>query len=189
MKNIAIFASGNGTNAENIISYFKNSDVINVQLVVTNNPNAEVINKAKKHGVNYNINLFSSTNDTFQLTTQLKDHKIDFIVLAGFLKLIPTEIINIYENRIINIHPALLPKYGGKGMFGDKVHTAVLNNNETISGITIHYVNEEYDKGNIIAQYKCTIEKNENLLSLSKKIHELEYKYLPLVVEKLVKKI
>ncbi|RLD46654.1 MAG: phosphoribosylglycinamide formyltransferase [Bacteroidetes bacterium] len=186
MKNIAIFASGNGTNAERIMDYFSANDAVNVQLVLTNNPEAGVIARAQK----FDVPCFIFTRDEFyhsdKIDKILEDHHIDFIVLAGFLWLIPTSVVQAFPGRIVNIHPALLPKYGGKGMFGHHVHEAVLANKETQSGITIHYVNEHYDEGNIIFQATCLVKKDDTPESLASRIHELEYAHFPLVIEKLV---
>jgi len=186
MKNIAIFASGSGTNAENLFLYFKESTDIKIPLLLTNNPQAGVIERANKFGVKVLIfNRDNFTNSDFVLNA-LVNEKIDFIVLAGFLWLMPIHIINRFTNRIINIHPALLPKFGGKGMYGMKVHESVISAGEVESGITIHYVNERFDEGENIFQAKVQINSDDNAESLAQKIHKLEYKYLPLVTEQLV---
>jgi len=183
---IAIFASGNGSNAENIIKYFKNHEKISVELVLTNNPNAYVIERAKNNNVKCLIfnkyDLYTSDN----VLNILKENNIDFIVLAGFLWLIPESIIKNYPKKIINIHPALLPKYGGKGMYGMNVHKAVIENKEKESGITIHYVNEKYDEGDIIFQEKIEVLPSDTPESLANKVHELEYKYYPVIIENVI---
>ena len=186
MLNIAIFASGSGSNAENIASYFKGNKQVSVKLFLTNKADAFVVERAKKLGIPYKIfnkNDFYQTNNVLNT---LKDNKIYFVVLAGFLWLVPENLIVAYPNKIINIHPALLPAYGGKGMFGDHVHLAVVENKEKESGITIHYVNGEYDKGNIIFQAKCTIEPTDTPETVAEKVHELEYKYYPEVIERIL---
>lgn len=184
MKKIAIFASGSGTNAENIIRYFRAHQTIIIDLVLSNRPDAMVLEKAKNLGVEsmvFNRNDFYNTD---KVLDTLLDRKIDFVILAGFLWLIPASLIKNFPGRIINIHPALLPKYGGKGMYGMKVHEAVIQNKESESGISIHYVNEAYDEGEIIFQAKCTIDEGESPNSLASKIHKLEYEHFPAVIEK-----
>lgn len=186
MNNIAIFASGSGTNAENIAAYFQKHDKIQVKLILTNNPTAGVIQRAKKMGVKYVIFSryeFYNSQNVFEI---LRQNEIHWIILAGFLWLVPAGLVAKFSNRIVNIHPALLPNYGGKGMYGMNVHQAVVEAGETESGITIHYVNEAYDKGDIIAQYKCRLSDGETAESLAQKIHELEYKYFPVEIEKLL---
>ena len=186
MKNIAIFASGEGTNAKSIIDYFKNSDTINIALVVSNKSSANVLNRAKQANIStllINRVDFYESNNTIE---QLKSFNIDFIVLAGFLWMLPKSLIQAYPDRIINIHPALLPKYGGKGMYGMKVHQAVIEANEKESGITIHYVNEHYDEGKIISQHHCSISKDETAETLANKIHQLEYEFFPKIIEQVV---
>lgn len=185
MINAAIFASGEGTNAENLFQYFANDPRIKIKLVVTNRDNAGVIARAEKYKKNVQIISKSALeNYSEKFIEFLHVEKIDLIILAGFLVKIPDSFIKAFPNRIINIHPSLLPKYGGKGMHGMHVHEAVIANHETESGISIHYVNEEYDKGEIILQAKCQIEQGETPESLSKKIRALEFEYLPKAVEK-----
>ena len=188
MKHICIFASGSGTNAQNIIEYFKIKKNIEVSLVLSNKMEAYVLQRAQLSGVS---NRFFSREDLHNNTVLklLEEYKIDFIVLAGFLWLIPIEFLRAYPNRIVNIHPALLPKYGGKGMYGARVHETIMENKEKESGISIHYVNEEYDKGNIIFQARCKIEQGETADSLAKKVHKLEYEHYPRVIEELVDSI
>lgn len=184
MKNIAIFASGNGTNAETIIRYFQKSDAVNVSIILTNNTNAGVIDRAQSLNVEvfvFNRDIFYNSNKVLDLITR---NNIDLIVLAGFLWLVPEDILDRFENRIINIHPALLPKYGGKGMYGMGVHEAVIAASEKQSGITIHKVNKHYDKGQIIFQTEVDIDENETPDSLASKIHELEHQHFPKVIEK-----
>ena len=188
MKNIAVFASGSGTNCENLIRYFNTSNIAHVCVVVTNNPFAGVIERANNLDVDCYINLFQSENDLRTLVNVLKEYNVDWIVLAGFLKLIPPQIIHLFPNKIINIHPALLPLYGGRGMYGMNVHKAVLNARDSNSGITIHYVNEKYDEGKIIAQFQCPVLEDDTPDSLAQRIHELEYRYFPVTVEEEIKK-
>jgi phosphoribosylglycinamide formyltransferase 1 len=183
LTQLAIFASGVGTNAQKIIDHFRNHSSIKVALILCNKPNAGVLTIAQKENIPFVIiekEKFSSGE--FYLSI-LKEKKIDFLVLAGFLWKLPVELIKSYPKKIINIHPALLPKYGGKGMFGDHVHESVIKNNEKESGITVHYVDEIYDHGKIIFQAKCIIEKNETAETLAKKIHALEHKNYPALVE------
>lgn len=187
MKNIAIFASGNGTNAQRIAEYFAESSLVNISLILTNNPEAGVLQRAEKLGITsivFNRESFSGTDNILEI---LKIKKIDFIVLAGFLWLIPHNIINSFPNRIVNIHPALLPKYGGKGMYGHHVHDAVILSGDEKSGITIHYVNEKYDEGNIIFQAKTEVTNVDTPDSLAGKIHKLEYAFFPKVIEDLLR--
>jgi phosphoribosylglycinamide formyltransferase-1 len=187
MKHAAIFASGEGTNAENLFNYFKNDNRIKIKLVVTNVDNAGVIAKAEQHKKNVQIISKSALNEyTDQIIEFLKTEKIDLVILAGFLLKIPEKFVKAFPNQIVNIHPALLPKYGGKGMYGINVHKAVIDNKEPESGITIHYVNEEYDKGEIILQAKCTIEEGETPETLNAKIRELEFANFPKAIEKLI---
>ena len=188
MVNIAIFASGKGSNAEQIINYFSSSTQVKIKLIVTNNENAGIVDIATNYKKNLQlISKATLTNYAAQFVDFLKTEKVDLIILAGFLLKIPEELVNAFPNCIINIHPSLLPKFGGKGMYGKNVHEAVIAANETQSGITIHLVNEEYDKGKIILQQTCTIDQNETPLSLAKKIQELEHEFLPIAVEQIVK--
>jgi phosphoribosylglycinamide formyltransferase-1 len=189
MNNIAIFASGSGTNAENLIRFFRTSQFGRVQVVLTNRSDAGVIDRAQALEVEslvFTREQFYSSNEVLDL---LVERNIDYIVLAGFLWLVPENLLLSFENKIVNIHPALLPKYGGKGMYGSRVHRAVIEAGESESGISIHYVNPEYDEGDIIFQARCDIEPGESPDSLAEKIHELEYKFFPTVVENLLKKL
>ena len=184
MINAAIFASGEGTNAENLFTYFANDPRIKIKLVVTNKDDAGIVARAEKHKKNVQIvSKAALENYTDQLIEFLKVENIDLIILAGFLLKIPEAFIKAFPNKIINLHPALLPKYGGKGMYGMNVHKAVLENKELESGITIHYVNEEYDKGKIIVQASAKIDPEETAESLAKKIQQLEFEHLPKAVE------
>lgn len=185
MINAAIFASGEGTNAENLFNYFANDPRIKIKLVVTNRDDAGVIARAEKHKKNVQIiSRQALANYSEKFIEFLKVEKIDLIILAGFLVKMPDAFIKAFPNKIINIHPSLLPKYGGKGMYGMHVHEAVIAAGEKESGITIHYVNEEYDKGEIIIQAKCAIAEGETPDTLSKKVRQLEFDYLPKAVER-----
>jgi phosphoribosylglycinamide formyltransferase-1 len=185
MKNVAIFASGEGTNAENLFKHFANDPRIKIKLVITNKDTAGVIRKAEQYRKTVQIVSKEALEKySMQLIEFLQVEKIDLIVLAGFLLKIPQEFIRAFPGKIINIHPSLLPKYGGKGMYGIKVHTAVIENKEKESGVTIHIVDEEYDRGDIILQAKCAIDEGETPESLSQKIRQLEFEYLPKAIER-----
>ncbi len=185
-KKIAVFASGTGTNAANIIQYFSDKQTAQVALIVCNNANAGVLKIAADNNIPSVIiqkeNFFKG--DAY--LPELKNAGIHFIVLAGFLWKIPSLIIQTFRDRIINIHPALLPKFGGKGMYGNFVHEAVLSAKEKQSGITIHFVDELYDNGKTIFQTTCPVYENDTTETLAKRIHELEYKYFPKVIEELI---
>ena len=185
MKKILLFASGTGSNVENIIQHFKNHHDIIVVGIYTNNPNAKVLDKAKNHNVPTLIFNREQLTDGF-VFDKIAELKPDLIVLAGFLWKMPEEIVSAYPNKIINIHPALLPKYGGKGMYGIKVHQTILENKEKETGITIHYVNEDYDEGEFIFQEKVAIEDCKTPEEVADKIHELEHKYFPIIIEKIL---
>jgi phosphoribosylglycinamide formyltransferase 1 len=189
MKNIAIFASGEGTNAQNIIDHFKMNKNVNVKLVVCNKPNANVLNRAVDASIQtllINRNAFYESKNAIHM---LENKHIDLIVLAGFLWLIPANLIEAFPNKIINIHPALLPKFGGQGMYGAHVHKAVVEAKEKESGITIHFVNEKYDEGAIIAQYTCAVTENDTAESVATKIHDLEQTYFPQVIEQVISEL
>src|ERR1700722_892831 len=185
MHRIGIFASGEGTNAQRFIDYFKNNKDIVISLIITNNPKAKVIERAQKS----NIPFMVINRDTFynsdKVVNELKQ-KIDFIVLAGFMWIVPENLIEAFNNKIVNVHPALLPLYGGKGMYGIHVHEAVIKSKDKKSGITIHFVNENYDEGRIIFQQECVVTPNDSAETLAGKIHELEHQFYPETVEKLL---
>jgi len=189
MIKIAIFASGNGSNAENIIKYFRNSDSVKTELVLSNNPNAFVLERARKLSVDTMVFGRKELYETFEVIDTLVERAIDFIVLAGFMWLVPKELTDLYKGKIVNIHPALLPKYGGKGMYGMNVHKAVLAAKERETGITIHLVDEKYDNGQIIFQAKCPVLPGDTPETLAQRVHELEYKYYPLIIEQLTKNL
>jgi len=183
---IAVFASGNGSNAQRIAEYFADSGLLEITAIYCNNPDAFVLERAKSleiSSVLFNRGTFYNSKAILE---DLKMRETDWIVLAGFLWLIPDYILQAFPNRIINIHPALLPNYGGKGMFGMKVHQAVIASGDHESGITIHYVNEHYDEGNIVFQARCIINKEDTPEMLAAKIHDLEYEHFPAVIGKLI---
>lgn len=188
MVRIALFASGSGTNVENIARYFAGHSQIEVVLVLSNNKKALVLERAKK------LQIPSVVFDRYQfyeskhIIAELNKYQVDWIILAGFLWLVPKNLILEFPDRIVNIHPALLPKYGGKGMYGDKVHEAVVANHEKESGISIHYVNEAYDEGSLIFQDKITVLPGDTAHDVAQKVHALEYEHYPKVIENLVLK-
>jgi phosphoribosylglycinamide formyltransferase-1 len=180
---IAIFASGKGSNALNLIRFFEGHNSIQVAFVLSNNANATILSSAG----NFGITTFQRTNnevaDGAVLLDLCKGENIDWIILAGYLRLIPQSFLAVYNNKIINLHPSLLPKYGGEGMYGRKVHMAVLHNRDIESGITVHFVNEEYDEGKIIAQLHCEVASDETIEVLENKIRQLEQLYFPFIVQ------
>ena len=186
MKNIVLFASGSGSNVENIIRHFHDKPNVTIACVLTNKRDAKVLtrcNNLNVSGLYFNKTAFYETDCVLNI---LKSLKPDLIVLAGFLWKIPSKLIENYPNKIVNIHPALLPKYGGKGMYGNHVHQAVKDNNEGETGITIHYVNENYDEGAIIHQAKTKVALEDTVTEIAQKIHVLEYEHFPKVIEKLL---
>ncbi len=189
MRNIAIFASGNGTNAENIAEYFSKNEKIKVALIVSNRANAGVHERARRLGIP-SLTLpkadFIAGEPVLQV---LREYRIDFVVLAGFMCLVSEPLLRAFPNRIVNIHPALLPKFGGKGMFGHHVHEAVVAAGEKESGITIHYINEQYDEGQIVFQASCPLIPEDTPDTVAAKVHALEYRYYPQVIEQIIGKI
>lgn len=181
---IAIFASGSGSNAENIIKYFSKSTDFEFPVIISNKTDAYVHERAKKIGIQSVTFSREDFSKGETIVAFLKKQEIDCIVLAGFLLKVPIELINAYPDKIINIHPALLPKFGGKGMYGHHVHDAVVASGETESGITIHYVNGNYDEGNIIFQAKCPVLPTDTADMIADKVHALEYEYFPKIIEK-----
>lgn len=186
VKNIAIFASGAGSNARKIIEYFSERKDINVKLIISNKKDAGVLPIAKAAAIETYVVSRESFYHSADLLVILEQHQIDFIVLAGFLWLIPAYLINHFPDRILNIHPALLPKYGGKGMYGHFVHEAVHLAGESYSGITIHLVNEKYDEGSIVFQEKCEILPTDQVEDIAKKVQVLEHSCYPVIIDKLV---
>jgi len=189
VKNIAIFASGAGSNAENLIKYFSTKNSGKVVLVLSNKPHAPVLERAAKLGVESTIFDRDEFYTSGKVLKMLTERDVDFVVLAGFLWFIPGYLTRAFDGCIVNIHPALLPAYGGKGMYGDRVHSAVLQAGEKESGITIHYVNEIYDSGDIIFQARCPVLPGDDIHSLAARVHELEYRYFPRVVEEVILKL
>ena len=185
-KNIAIFASGSGSNAENIIRYFQENDSIRVSLVLSNKSDAYVLERAHRLKVPSNTFPKEEWVAGDEILAVLQEFHIDFIVLAGFLVRVPDLLLHAYPNKIINIHPALLPKFGGKGMYGNRVHEAVVAAGEKESGITIHYINEHYDEGNTIFQATCPVLPEDTAEKVAEKVHALEYKHFPHIIEEVV---
>ena len=188
MKKMAVFASGTGSNAVNLVNYFSKKKTGEIALLLSNNPNAPVLEKMKTLGVPAIVVTKEAFQDSSYMLSLLNDYGISFIVLAGFLKMIPAYLIKAFENRMVNIHPALLPKYGGKGMYGMRVHEAVSAAKEKLSGITIHFVNERYDEGRIIERRACCV-REDSAHTIAQKIHLLEQDHFPKVVEKVLKSI
>jgi len=187
MNKLAIFASGNGTNAEAIIRHFAENRDIGVALIVSNRRDAFVLERAANHNIPAVVLGRDEFYDDSTLLAMLESHGIDFIVLAGFLWLIPPSLVKAYEGRIVNIHPALLPAYGGKGMYGDRVHKAVKESGDRETGITIHLVNEQYDVGDIIFQARCPVKDTDTSADIAGKVHALEYQYYPSIIESMLK--
>ncbi|MEJ6982153.1 phosphoribosylglycinamide formyltransferase [Pedobacter sp. P351] len=188
-KRIAIFASGSGSNAQKIMEHFKKHNDAEVAIVLTNNPDAFVLQRADNFEIPTHIFNRQEFYQTETVVDLLKSLQVDLVVLAGFLWLVPESLLKTFPNKIINIHPALLPKYGGKGMYGDKVHQSILDNREEESGITIHFVNECFDEGEIIHQSRFKIEKGDDLEMIKFKGHQLEHLHYPKVIEQLLKKM
>ena len=186
MKRIVVFASGSGTNAENIINYFKKTDFASVTLLLSNNKEAKVLERVKKYSIPSLVFTKNELNKTDLIAKTLHNERPDLIVLAGFLLKFPENILNIFSNKVINIHPALLPKFGGKGMYGMRVHEKVIENSEKETGITIHYVNKNYDEGAIIFQKSFLLSQNDTARTVAEKIHDLEHEYFPKVIHELL---
>jgi len=184
IKRIALFASGSGTNAQNIIEYFSDNKDVIIDSILTNNPNAFVLDRAGRFGIETLVFTREEFKNTDKIVNYLLSRGVDLIVLAGFLWLIPENLIQNF--RIVNIHPALLPKYGGKGMYGIHVHQAVVDNKDKESGITIHYVNESYDEGTIIFQAVCNVLPTDTADDVALKVHQLEYRYFPQIIHKVL---
>jgi phosphoribosylglycinamide formyltransferase-1 len=189
MKNIAIFASGSGTNAENLIQFFRTSAEGKVVLVLSNRSDAYVLERALSLHVESVVFTREQFYKTREILSLLRSKSIDYVVLAGFLWLVPDYLLEAYQGKVINIHPALLPKYGGKGMYGKHVHEAVIKSGDSVSGITIHHVNQRYDEGDVIFQARCDVEPGDTPEMLAQKVHKLEYVHFPKVVEGLLKQL
>ncbi len=185
--NIAIFVSGSGTNCENLIKYFSDSPRVLCAIVVSNKTDALALERAKRLGVPTAVVPKAELNDANFLLPLMREYKIDFIVLAGFLPLVPTFLIEAYPRKIVNLHPALLPKFGGKGMWGHHVHEAVKTAGETETGMTVHYVTPVCDSGEIIAQYRCALSPADSVDDIAEKEHQLEMTYFPLVVDNILR--
>lgn len=183
---LALFASGTGSNVMSILDYFKDHQHVEIVFVLTNNPQALVVEKAQAFGVRIDVLSNEIVENGNILSTICEAAAIDYVILAGYLRKIPADFIHNYPQKIINIHPSLLPKFGGKGMYGDNVHKSVLAESEVATGITIHFVNEEFDKGELIAQFSCAVAADETLATLKDKIHALEQLHFPKVIEKTV---
>jgi phosphoribosylglycinamide formyltransferase-1 len=186
MKRVAIFASGSGSNAENIANYFKGSDAVEISLILANNPEAYVLERAKKLGIESVVVTGKEFRAADKVLEILKERNIDFIVLAGFLLLVPAKLIEAYPGKIVNIHPALLPKHGGKGMYGDHVHEAVVAAGDTESGITIHLIDERYDCGTTFFQATCPVLPTDTPHDVAEKVHALEYEHFPRVIKEII---
>jgi phosphoribosylglycinamide formyltransferase 1 len=185
---IAIFASGSGTNAEAIMKYFQNSSSVNIVLLLSNNPEAYALERAKKFNVPSRVFNREQWKGSELILEWLAEKKVTHVVLAGFLWLVPAYLIKAFPGKIVNIHPALLPKYGGKGMYGMKVHEAVKNAGDKETGISIHVVNEHYDEGELLFQAKCALDENDTPVTIAQKVHQLEYKHFPAVIEQWIKR-
>ena len=189
MKKIAIFASGSGSNAENIAHFFNGNEEVEISLIVCNKPDAFVLERAKKLGIPAKIIRGAEMSDEATVMSLMSEYQIDFIVLAGYLLRIPEYLVKAYPNAIVNIHPALIPLHCGKGMYGDRVHEDVIACGDKESGITIHYVNEQYDAGDIIFQAKCPVEPGDNAHDVATKVHALEYAHFPRVIAETIAKL
>lgn len=189
MIHIAVFISGAGTNARNIIEYFKSHNKLAIALIVSNNYHSGALEISKESGIPFYIGSREDFYSTNRIVDALQAHKIQGIVLAGFLWLIPDNLLNLYSNRIVNIHPSLLPKYGGKGMYGMKVHQSVKNSNDNKTGITIHIVNAEYDKGEILLQESIAVHSEDTPEMIAQKVHQLEYEFYPKIIESYFEKV
>lgn len=186
MINVAIFASGNGTNCESIIKYFTDHKDISINLVISNKQDAYVLTRASKYNVPCKVLKKAEINNPEAILPLLKENNVKFIILAGFLLMIPDFLIELFKNRIINIHPSLLPKFGGKGMYGCHVHEAVKAAKETETGITIHFVSNECDGGDIIKQFKTPVSENDTVEIIENKVHNLEQRYFPKTIEEII---
>ena len=184
---LALFASGSGSNAENIVQYFSKNDQVQVVIILSNKKDAFVHERAKKLGIpsiTLQKEVFTQHDGVLSI---MKEHQIDFIVLAGFLLLVPPSLVQAYKNRLLNIHPALLPRFGGKGMYGNRVHESVVAAGALESGITIHFVNENYDEGDVVFQAKCPVLPLDTPDDVAQKVHALEYKYFPEIIWRVIK--
>ncbi|MBR2888317.1 MAG: phosphoribosylglycinamide formyltransferase [Bacteroidales bacterium] len=189
MWNVTIFASGSGSNAENIFNYFKDSKLVRVGLLITDNPKAFVIERCRRHSVPCLVLSKRLIDDPDFMLGVLRDFRTNFVVLAGYIKLVPDYIVAAFDQRIVNIHPSLLPKHGGKGMYGSRVHQSVLDSGDKESGITIHFIDNDYDRGSVIFQAKCPVLPDDTADTLAQRVHALEYEYYPKVIEDTIIKV
>ena len=189
MWNVTIFASGSGSNAENIFNYFKDSKLVRIGLLITDNPKAFVIERCRRHSVPCLVLSKRLIDDTDFMLGVLRDFRTNFVVLSGYIKLIPDYIVAAFDQRIVNIHPSLLPKHGGKGMYGKRVHQSVLDSGDKESGITIHFINNDYDRGPTIFQAKCPVLPDDTADTLAQRVHALEYEHYPKVIEDTIIKV
>lgn len=189
MWNVTIFASGSGSNAENIFNYFKDSKLARVGLLITDNPKAFVIERCRRHSVPCLVLSKRLIDDTDFMLGVLRDFRTNFVVLAGYIKFVPGYIVAAFDQRIVNIHPSLLPKHGGKGMYGSRVHQSVLDSGDKESGITIHFIDNDYDRGSVIFQAKCPVLPDDTADSLAQRVHALEYEHYPKVIEDTIIKV
>ncbi len=188
-RRIAVFASGSGSNAENLIAYFNERKTGKVVLVLSNKAEAGVLERTQRMGVLSRVFSSADWKTGEAILRVLREEQVDFIVLAGFLLRVPDMLLHAYPNRIVNIHPSLLPRHGGKGMYGDRVHQAVIEQGDTETGITIHYINEHYDEGNVIFQATCPVHPGDTYQDVAARVHQLEYQYYPHIVEQLLQKV
>lgn len=189
MWNVTIFASGSGSNAENIFNYFKDSKLVRIGLLITDNPKAFVIERCRRHSVPCLVLSKRLIDDTDFMLGVLRDFRTNFVVLSGYIKLIPDYIVAAFDQRIVNIHPSLLPKHGGKGMYGSRVHQSVLDSGDKESGITIHFIDNDYDRGSVIFQAKCPVLPDDTADTLAQRVHALEYEHYPKVIEDTIIKV
>ena len=189
MKNIAIFASGSGSNAENIVNYFRDNQEVSISLIICNKADAFVFERAKRLGIPSRLVTKTQMQDEAAVLSLLHEYRIDFIVLAGYLLLVPKYLVDAYPHAIVNIHPALIPLHCGKGMYGDKVHEDVIKCGDKQSGITIHYVNEFFDNGDIIFQATCPVEPGDDAHAVATKVHALEYAHFPRIIAETIAKL
>ncbi|MBO7142318.1 MAG: phosphoribosylglycinamide formyltransferase [Bacteroidales bacterium] len=189
MWNVTIFASGSGSNAENIFNYFKDSKLVRIGLVITDNPKAFVIERCRRHSVPCLVLSKRLIDDADFMLGVLRDFRTNFVVLAGYIKLVPDYIVSAFDQRIVNIHPSLLPKHGGKGMYGSRVHQSVLDCGDKESGITIHFIDNDYDRGSVIFQAKCPVLPDDTADSLAQRVHALEYEHYPRIIEDTIIKV
>jgi len=189
MKKIAVFASGEGSNAENIAAYFAAGDKARVALILSNRSDAPVLDRARGRGIETVVFDRDTFYNSDRIPELLAERGIDYVVLAGFLWLVPDSLLRAYRGRIVNVHPSLLPRHGGKGMYGDRVHRAVVEAGDRETGITVHRVDAVYDSGDVLARYSVAVEAGDTPEDVARKVHELEYRYFPMEIEKEIDKL